>query len=283
MVATPAPLPVAIRSLLERYGLGSLTAWAEQALRQNLSEEEVMLQLFDRPEFQAAFPEIEARRKKAADTGVIIRPISADEILQYRESARAMMRSYGLPSSFYSQSSDFFNLIVNDVSVDELNTRLENATQRVWQAPPEVRTAFDQLFGTASDTALFSVFVDVNKSLPALENMLQEAEAGGAAARFGFQLTEQEMQRIADYNVGSYGDLLEGFGMLDRARGLFDETLYETVDLNVGEEGVETAFGIGPQGALEKRAEQRKAETSGSRGASAQREGVTGLGTAEQR
>lgn len=271
-----------LTDLLARYGLSSLTNWASQMIIEGKSPEEIELLLYDRPEFQAAFPEIEARRKQAEATGVFLRPISPDEILEYRSQARSMMRSYGLPPSFYGQNTDFFNLIVGDVSMDELNTRLDTVVTRVYTAPPDVRNVFNELFGTAADSALFNIFVDTKKALPVLEEMVQQAEAGGAGRRFGFDLTQSQMERIAGANI-SYSQAVEGFATLDQTRGLFDETIYEDVDLTAGEEGATAVFGLGPAGALTARAEARKAETEGSAGASAEREGVTSLGTAEQR
>jgi hypothetical protein len=249
-----------------------------------MSEEEIELQLFDRPEFQAAFPEIEARRKKAEATGVHMAPISAEDILGYRASARSMMRSMGLPPEFYSNDSDFFDLITNDVSIDELNTRLSLAEARVWQAPPEVRQVFDELLGIDGTSALFSIFVDVRRAIPSLENLVTRAEVGGAGRRFSIGLTPAEIERVAVTNV-DYEGALEGFSQLDARRGLFDESLYETEDFSFGEEGIEAAFGLtgGAAQKLEQRAETRVASTKGHRGGLIEERGATGLGGAGRR
>lgn len=272
-----------LRETFARYGLGSeaLATWALESIVAGKGIEQILLELEERPEFKAAFPEIEARRQKSAETGIQLSPISPAEILAYRTEAKALMASYGLPASFYSQNTDFFDLIVGDTSMAELNSRLENAAKRVVQAPPEVRQAFTDIFGYAGDQALYSLFVDVDRSAPALEEMVQTAEAGGAARRFGFGLTRAEAEQMAAYNV-DYEAAVQGFGKLYENRGLFDETLYES-DFTVGKEGIAAAFGLEGSDVLAKRAEQRKAETSGFSGGGFDEVGATGLGTAESR
>jgi len=273
-----------LQALLDRYGLGSLTPWISESLIKGVSEEQIMLELYDRPEFKRAFPEIEARRLAAEQTGLAYTPISPEDVLNYRTQARELMRMYGLPSSFYSQDSDFFNLIVDDVSMDELNWRLETASQRVFTAPPEVRSVFGELFGAGSDDALFALFVDPDRAQPLLEDMVQRAEIGGAARRFGFDMTPLGMQRLEQYNI-TYQQALEGFSALDVQRGLFAETISEEEDLEALDEGVEATFGIGG-GAVEKvqrRAQSRVASTKGQSGGGAEERGVTGLGGAGRR
>lgn len=273
-----------LTSLLARYGLASLTRWAEQAIIDGKSPEELELELYDRPEFQAAYPEIELRRKQAQATGISVEPISADQILAYRAQARAMMRSRGLPSSFYSQDADFRDLIVNDVSLDELNGRLQLSVDRVRQAPPQVRSMFDEITGGLGDNALFSLFFDPTKSMDYLEDLVQEAEAGGAARRFGFNLSAIQRNRIADLNI-DYSQATEGFAALDAQRGLFEESLYEEVDFTAEEEGTEAVFGLegGAEERLRRRAETRTAQTAGGAGGLAEDRGSTGLGGAGRR
>lgn len=271
-----------LRQTFARYGLGSdaLASWALDQIVAGKSIEQILLELEERPEYKDAFPEIQARRNRMAEEGVQLSPISPAEILEYRTQAKALMQSFGLPTSFYSDNADFYDLIVGDVSMAELNSRLEIPASRVANAPPEIRSVFGELFGVSSDQALYALFVDVDRALPALEEMAQQAEAGGAARRFGFGLTPMEMETLARYNLG-YDQLVTGFQELDTNRALFNETLYET-DFTVGQEGVASAFGLEGQDKLRKRAEARQAETQGSAGGILSQEGSISLGTAEQ-
>lgn len=271
-----------LRTTFARYGLGSdaLASWALDGLIAGKSIDQILLELETRPEFQAAFPEIEARRRKSAETGIQLAPISPAEILQYRTQAKQLMASFGLPDSFYAQNDDFYELIVGDTSIAELNDRLELAAKRVVQAPPEVRQVFTDMFGHAGDDALYTLFVDTDRGLPALQEMVQASEAGGAARRFGFGLSQAEAELMASMNI-DYDQAVAGFGKLYENRGLFDEALYEGEDYTVGQQGVAAAFQREGSDALQKRGEARRAETSGSSGGGVSQTGASGLGSAD--
>lgn len=273
-----------LRETFARYGMGgeALATWALDQIISGKGVEQILLELEERPEFKAAFPEIEARRRKSAESGVQLAPISPAEILEYRTQAKALMASYGLPANFYSQNEDFFDLIVGDTSMAELNDRLDTAAKRVVHAPPEIREVFSDMFGVAGEQALYTLFVDVDRGLPSLEEMAQTAEAGGAARRFGFGITRAEAELMASYNI-DYEQAVQGFAKLNENKGLFDETLYESDDFSVGQQGIAAAFGLEGQEALAKRGEQRRAETAGFSGGGFDQVGASGLGTAEQK
>ena len=281
----PTAIGPQMQSLLQRYGLGELTEWLSERIIRNIDEEQLMLELYDHPVFKRIYPEIEARRAKAEADGIVMTPISVDDVMNYRTQARSLMRSYGLPPSFYSDNAAFFDLIVNDVSVDELNTRLETVSQRVANAPVEVRQVWDQLTGGFGDQAMYAFFTDPDKALPELENMVQQAEAGGAAQRLGFQLTPEQMWRMQGTNL-SYNQMLEGFTLLDETRSLYDESLFEEEnDFTVGEEGLEAAFALegGAAAKIANRAETRTASTKGQAGGLIEQRGPTGLGGSGRR
>jgi hypothetical protein len=242
--------------------------------------------MYDQPYFKAAFPEIFAREQLIKGTGVTMMPLSPEDILTYRTQARALMRAYGLPGSFWNHITDFTNLIVNDVSIEELSQRLDDAVTRVQTAPPDVRAVFGELFGASSDDALFAIFVDVDRAMPELERMVERAEMGGAARRFGFEIGSVMGERLAAAGI-TYAQGTEGFAALDMQRGLFAETLSEEdeEDLEAEEEGVEAVFGLegGAANTVQRRAEARVAESTGQAGGGTEERGVTGLGGAGRR
>lgn len=273
-----------IRMQLAAYGLTqpALADWALEQLIAGKPIETILLELESRPEFKAAFPEIDARRQRALAEGLQLEPINPSIILEYRTRFRALMRSFGAPPEMYDTNEDIARFIIGDQSLDEVNSRLKRVSERVYQAPIEVRAVFTDLFGAQGDDALFALFLDPQKSEPYLENLVQMAEAGGAARRMNFGLTEAEMRRMEAANI-TYDQALEGFRTLDAKRGLFEESLYEEgQDFTVGSQGIEAAFGLagGSAEELARRAETRKASTSGSSLAAQTQEGVIGLGTA---
>lgn len=274
------------RSVLHQLGLDtpSLIEWANDKILAGESIDRILFDLERRPEYDAAFPEIKARRTRQEQTGVQMAPIDPGTILEYRVQAKSLMRSFGLPASYYENTSVLFNLVVNDKSLSELNDALELTEKRVRNAPPQIAQVFQEAFGADSLSAMLLAFTNDEQTLPALEDMVQTAEAGGAARRLGFDLSVPEMQRVADINV-TYEQAVAGFQTLDEQRNLFNETISERTDLTVGDQGIGAAFGIGGGDAQElaHRAQSRKAETAGSSGALAGEKGVSGLGGAGRR
>jgi hypothetical protein len=267
---------------LKRYGLERLAGWLSIHVIADSSIEEIMLDLYDQPEFKEVFPEIEARRKRAAETGLNLQPITPEDILSYRVEARQLMRSYGLSPSFADNNTALSGLIVNDVSMAELDFRLQTASQRVANAPPQVRSIFTELFGAGGDDALFSMFVDPDIATTVLEDRVSQAEVGGAARRFGYDLGRGTLEEVADYRP-SYDQALQAFAAIRSEDNLFQETILEEgVDLQAEEEGVRAAFAIDADAAeaIERRAEQRTAETGGGAGGLQEQRGSTGLGGA---
>ena len=286
-VATQAQLDAhaLVRQTLASFGLNSpsLATWALESLIAGNSIDQILLELEQRPEFKTAFPEIAARQDKALATGVWLEPVGPAEILSYRTEAKALMRSFGLPESYYNNTQVLYNLVVNDRSLSELNDYLELTQRRVVNAPGEIGQVFAEVFGAQAPQALMLAFTNDELTLPALEEMVQTAEAGGAARRMGFGLSEAEMRRVADLNV-SYDQAVQGFADLGQRRSLFDETLGETEDFGVGGVGVEAAFNAGTGGTkLARRAEERTASTAGQAGGLAEQRGATGLGAAGRR
>lgn len=271
------------RSVLRQLGLDepALVEWANEKILAGESIDRILFDLERRPEFDRAFPEIAERRRRQEQTGVQLAPIDPGTILDYRVQAKALMRSFGLPASYYDNPTVLFNLVVNDKSLSELNDALTFTQRRVANAPDEIAEVFAETFGADALGAMMLAFTNDEITLPALEDMVQIAETGGAARRLGFDLTVAEMYRVADTNL-AYDDLVAGFGTLDERRALFDETISERTDLTVGQEGVDAAFGLGGEGGrqLAYRARSRTAETAGQAGELTEQRGVSGLGSA---
>ena len=98
------PVGPQMKAVLTKYGLSSLATWVSYKITSGIGFEQIMLELYDTPEFKAAYPEIEARRLAAQQRGQTLQPISVDDVLAYRTQARAIMKSYGLPPSFYQSN-----------------------------------------------------------------------------------------------------------------------------------------------------------------------------------
>lgn len=263
--------------LLQQYGLSGMLDWVRGKLIAGASEAEISLELYDQPAFKARFPVIEARRAAG------LTPVSVAEVLEYETRGRELMRQAGLTGNQFTSSSYLQGLMGQDVSLSEVQERLQDGLLRVQNAPAEVRTVFGSYFGTNGDAALAQLFLDPERALPELEKMAATAVAGGIGQRFGVQIAQGIAREIADTGA-SDAAIWQGFATLDSMRDLFRESISETQDLTVEGEGVSSVFGTQPgaQKALTNRVQQRTAAFRGGGSAASTDQGVVGLGVADR-
>lgn len=262
-----------LRSALQRYGLESLYGWVDGLIRAGETDDEIYIQLYDRPEFRSRFQAIFAR----ADAG--LPPLSPEEVLQLEQTYRSVMRSAGLPGGFFDNPDDYVSLMVADVSPTELANRVEQGYSRVMRAAPEVRAAFAQYFGASGDAALAAYFLDATKATPVLMDMVEQAAVGGTGQRFGFAVDRDLATRLVSYGV-TQQNAAQGFNTLADLAPLLNETVSETKDLQTMQEGLNAAFGLDATSrqALERRRLERAAAFAGGGGPAQSNKGVVGLG-----
>lgn len=266
-----------LTQILKQYGLGDMTDWVRGKLLAGASEAEITLDLYDQPQFKQRFPAIEARRAAG------LNPVSPAEILEYETRGRELLRRAGITAGSFTDRDYLQGLMTKDVSLAEVQDRLNDGLLRVKNAPPEVRTVFGSYFGTSGDAALAQLFLDPDKALPELEKMASTAVAGGIGQRFGVLIAQGIAREIADTGA-SDAAIWQGFTQLDAMRTLFQESISETRDMTAEGEGVSAVFGTQP-GAQKAVADRIGARTSVFRGggsAASNDSGVVGLGVADR-
>lgn len=265
-----------LQTILNDYGLGGLSEWVKSKLIAGSSAAEIELELYDQEAFKARFPVI-AQRRAAGLT-----PLNPAQVLEYEQSARSLFRRAGITNPAMMESNYIQNILGNEVSLAELNDRVNDGLMRVTAAPAEVRVAFGDYFGVQGDSALAQFFLDPDLAAPELEKMATTAVAGGAAARFGMQLAQGIAREIADTGR-SDAAIWEGFAQLDSIKSLFQESISERQDLTAEGEGVGAVFGTqaGAESVLQRRALSRRNVFAGGGGAASTQTGVIGLGVAD--
>lgn len=249
-----------LTQILQQYGLGSLASWAWNEIVQGASEPQILLDMMNTPEFKQRFPAIAARQKAG------LPPISPGDYVNYEAQATQMMRAAGLPAGFWDSPSDFTSLISSDVSLNELQQRVQLASQAAFQVPGDVRAVLQRDYGiTAGDLA--ANFLDPKQAEPVLQRKFTAAQIGGAAWRTGYGSTRSEDEYLTDLGV-SATQAQQGFNQLTGQRQLFSSLPGENTT-GIGRDqqlGAEFAGNASDQEAITRRANQRVGVFSGGGG-----------------
>lgn len=267
-----------LTELLRDYGLEELGPWAYEQVTSGNSPTMIRQLLWEQPAFKKRFKVIFDRRDKGLPA------VSVDEVLDYERKARQIFQSAGLPSGFYDSPDDFYNFLVNDVSLSELNSRVEMARDYAFSSDATTRNELRRIYGV-SDGQLTAFFLDNKRALPLIQSQWLAAQNAGASLRSGYgELTQPEAERLAALGVDP-SKAAQGFGALVQSKELFTPL--------PGQEAAETpitredqlsgAFG-GDEAARQKiarRGEQRAAMGKTGGGFVSDREGFAGLGTSK--
>lgn len=259
-----------IEKTLDRYGLRSLGDWAWDQHLKGKSIEEIMLNLRKRPEYKERFPAMQDLAQEG-------RAISEEEYIQYEQQLRQLVSQNGLPQQLYGTREYVADLLLNDVSIAEAQSRMQIAQAASLTAPAEYRTEASRLFGvTAAQWS--SIWLETDRTLPELERMFAASAIAGETtiADLG-QLSQTMAQRLADAGITPEA-ARQGLGSLSR----------ELLGRLPGEQRAPLGTDTGVAGALgmpneQQRVAQRRRERIASFAGGGQavttQEGATGLGS----
>ena len=218
----------AINATFAQYGLTSLAGKVTEYVKMGYTGDTVALLLRQTPEYKARFPAMETLAARG-------QAISEGQYIGYEINARQAEQLYGLPSGMIS--GNVTNLLINDVSADEINARASMAAANAINAPQDVKDAMASYYGLGQG-ALTAYFLDPDISVPLLQQQAATARIGAAAKRQG-----------VDIGVGTAGGLqgqgvteeqaAQGFGTVAGTRG-FQYGLGETA---TQDELISGAFG----------------------------------------
>ena len=162
-----------MRALLESYGMLSLANVVERYIQEGYDADAIMALIRTTPEYKQRFPAMEALARKG-------RAISEAAYIQYESTAAGLERRYGLPAGMLM--GNVTKLLENEVSADELNTRVLLASSASIQAPPEIKQALQQYY-SVDQGGLTAYFLDPTVATPLLEKQYATAQIGAQAIR----------------------------------------------------------------------------------------------------
>lgn len=260
-----------IMSVLREYGLESLANFVWDAILQGKSDAEILQDIRNTPEFKTRFPAIDERVKRG------LAPLSPGEYVAYEQQARQIMRAAGLPETFYDSTDDYTRFLSADVSIAELNDRIQLGRQAAFDAPAEVRQALMRDYGM-TEGGLTAYFLDPDRALPILERQYRAGQIGGAGIRTGFGSTRAENERLAALGITAE-QAQQGFGALGESRELF-QSLDRGEDAIGRDEQLGAVFegNSNAQRRIEQRRSRRRAVFQGGGGFASGQDGISGLG-----
>ena len=191
-----------LRKTLEFYGLDEpdlvneiRAALASRLITGSSTVDEIGIQLRESPAFKRRFAANEARR--AANKPVY----SVTQTLLLESQYRKNLRDSGMPPGFYDDPTSLQNFLINDISPDEILSRVTQGYQAVRNADPTVINELKTLYNL-DDGSIAAFFVDPAK---AQDNILRAARAAevGAQARkqAGIGLTRETAEELVRQGV----------------------------------------------------------------------------------
>lgn len=241
--------------------------------------DELTIAIEDTAAFKRRYAVIVDLRKRAV-AGEPVDVPTVDEVLAYEADAAALMRRSGLPSHLYDDYRDLQRLMSNQLSVVELEARINAVWHTVTNTSPAVRAKFAEFFGANGDAALASFLLDPDKTEVQLARMARTAYAAGLGSDFGMRIGKQRADQIAGLPITEAG-MMERYQQVARFGGLYRESLGEGEDLTAEATGLDAVLFDDEEAArkLEQRLISRQGiDRATFGGAAVDRRGFGGLG-----
>ena len=194
-----------LKTEFDKYGLGSLVDNIKNLLTDGTPASEFSLKLRETPAYQQRFI-ANADRIKAG-----LSALSPAEYVAMEDQYQNIMRNYGLPSSYYGETTDpttgikrqagFDKLIAGDVSAAELEDRVATAQKRVLNTNPEVLKALKQFYPDINNADILAYTLDPKNGLDNINRKVTAAEIGGAALQQGLQAQGGTAEALAGQGI----------------------------------------------------------------------------------
>ena len=264
-----------ISQTLQQYGLQSLSTWAWNEITNGASTAQVLMDMYQTPQFNQRFPGIAARQAAGLPA------ISPADYVNYEDQAKQIENQYGLPQGMLSDPERVGKLIAQDVSISEVNDRVSNGYQAVAYAPPQVQQAFTQMFGVNGTGALAAHFLDTTQATKLLTQQAAAAQISGQATIGSINMDTSHAMQLAQMGQTS-SSVGSGLQDLQQKSSLYNAQIGEQPNLAIGTQGVEAEFGTNQTSTQEvlQREQQRQAQFQGGGQAYSDQYGATGTGAA---
>jgi hypothetical protein len=162
-----------LKDTFKNYGLESLVSKIEGYMRDNIGPNQATVLLKQTEEYKERFAGNETRRKAGKNV------LDEGTYIGLENRMRELLSAYG--QDRYATQTEFADLIANDISPTELNTRLDLAVNQVKNADPNILSNLKQFYPSISDADLVSYFLKPEQALVDLQQKVTASEIGAAA------------------------------------------------------------------------------------------------------
>jgi hypothetical protein len=261
-----------LASIFTQYGLESLVPSIKSYMQQGITDQAaLMLTLRASPEYAARFPAMKALNAKGQG-------FSEADYINYERNAATTEQQYGFPKGFLTDPHRIQNMLENNVSASEVNTRAQINAAASLTAPQETKDALKNLYGL-DQASLAAFYYDPENSLPYLQKQFSAASIAGEAAKQAIGLNVTQAEALAAQGVTN-SQAASGFAQVANTQGL-TVGAGETVNQQTL---IDAAFGKADATQQVQRVGQgRINQFQGSGGAQAVQGGVSGLGSSGTR
>ena len=241
-----------IRRLLQDYGLEELTDFVGNFIVQTdtINKDMLTAEIRRQPAYQQRFAANEERRRAGLPV------LSEDTYIAMEKTYAQYMRAAGLPAGFYDSNDDFRELIRNNVSVAELQARVEQGYSAVRNADPEVVRQMQDLYGV-SEGELAAFFIDPDRARDTVLQRARAAEVAAGAAMAGGAFSREEAERLAREGI-TLEEARTGTAAIEQLQEVFQPTVGGGDERFTREEQVGAVFGTDPRAAQRLRQQQRR-------------------------
>jgi hypothetical protein len=169
-----------LTALFTSYGLGSLASFINKRIMDDVSEEMVLVELYDQPEYKLRFPGMESLRGKK-------RTITEKEYMDIEKAMTQTARFFDLPKGFYDNPDDFGKLIGGEVSAKEYQDRLQVGQDLAREMNPAARAQLQEFYNVG-EGGITAYVLDPDRALALIQKQSKAAQFVGFGRLSGFKL-----------------------------------------------------------------------------------------------
>ena len=229
-----------LQNIFNSYGLSELAAEIEGYMKEGLGTGQATLKLKQSKAYKDRFKGNELRLASGFNI------INEAEYLDLENSYSQTLKAYGIQDYFgvgataaqrLTRQQAMAEVIGKDISAVEFKDRVSTSVDRVKNADPGTKKAFQDFYGVG-ETELVKYFLDPVKSLVSLKEKATAAEIGGAAIGQNLPATMTSAEDLARFGINreqaqiGYGRIAEELPTASKLGNIYSEsgTIYGQID-----------------------------------------------------